>query len=57
MLGAEEHMKTRATKQSHKRARPVSLRIKTAVRAGGDVIMPNHNETLVSYRPMRTLMM
>src|ERR1044071_4515851 len=38
-------MKVRIDHPSHRSARPVSVRIKTGVRAGGDLIMPNHNST------------
>jgi hypothetical protein len=40
-------MKARVDVRSPKRARPVSVRVKTGVRAGG-IILGNHNETLLS---------
>jgi hypothetical protein len=38
-------MTVRIDHPSHRSARPAAVRIKTGVRAGGDVVMPNHNST------------
>ena len=50
-------MKIKANIRDHKTARPVSIRIKTGVRAGDGgpgVIMPNHNETFVTIKTTRS---
>ena len=49
-------MMIKASMRNRKTARPMSIRIKTGVRAGGGagVIMPNHNETFVTARRIET---